>query len=240
MQVLHDFALWRFQRAGNSRLNVNKISLPLAQDSQLLLQRSTVTGRCSVELCAGKRGVNPDFVTIWQLSRMCCTPFNSNINDRWAIFREALSFAIICKNVACISCVPCVMPHCPSFGPAVYRRMSWLLSLPQPSKTKYSRFVALSEYIPPAKIHRPCFLNLAQWSVYLEWKCSERRSRGVQHSWLKGEVMTLAACVFGSCETTAGAPHNCVIITPYYYSHRSLLDIDCCWNALHAAFLLTP
>lgn len=32
IQVLHDFALWRFQRGGNSRLNVNKISLPLAQD----------------------------------------------------------------------------------------------------------------------------------------------------------------------------------------------------------------
>lgn len=75
--------------------------------------------------------------------------------------------------------------------------------LPQPSKTKYSRSVALSEYIPPAKIHRPCFLNLVQWSVYLEWKCSERRSHGAQHGWLKGKVMTMSACVFGGCETTA-------------------------------------
>lgn len=74
--------------------------------------------------------------------------------------------------------------------------------LPQPSKTKYSRSVALSEYIPPAKIHRPCFLNLVQWSVYLEWKCSERRSHGAHHGWLKGKVMTMSACVFGGCETT--------------------------------------
>lgn len=75
--------------------------------------------------------------------------------------------------------------------------------LPQPSKSKYSRSVALSEYIPPAKIHRPCFLNLVQWSVYLEWKCSERRSHGAQHGWLKGKLMTMSACVFGGCETTA-------------------------------------
>lgn len=75
--------------------------------------------------------------------------------------------------------------------------------LPQPLKTKYSRSVALSEYIPPAKIHRRCFLNLVQRSVYLEWKCSERRSRGAQRGWLKGKVMTTSACVFGGCETTA-------------------------------------
>lgn len=75
--------------------------------------------------------------------------------------------------------------------------------LPQPLKTKYSRSVALSEYIPPAKIHRLCFLNLVQWSVYLEWKCSERRSHGAQHGWLEGKVMTMSACVFGGCETTA-------------------------------------
>lgn len=87
-------------------MNVNKISLPLAQDSQLLLQHSTVAGRCNVELCAGKRGVNPDFVTTWQLSRMCCTPFNSNINDRSAIFREALSFARMWR-VSLVSLVSC-------------------------------------------------------------------------------------------------------------------------------------
>lgn len=48
-------------------------------------------------------------------------------------------------------------------APGIYRRGPQvpLDSLSQ-SKTKYSRSVALSEYIPPAKIHRPCFLNLAQ------------------------------------------------------------------------------
>lgn len=40
--------------------------------------------------------------------------------------------------------------------------------------------------------------------------------------------MTLPAHVFGSCETTQV---NHPIVTPYYYSHRSLLDVDCCWNA---------
>lgn len=42
IQVLHDFALSRFQRGGNSRLNVNKISFPLARHSQLLLPRLAV------------------------------------------------------------------------------------------------------------------------------------------------------------------------------------------------------
>lgn len=102
-------------------------------------------------------------------------------------------------------CCNHVVSHITSFGPGVYRRRPWFPLLPKPSKTKYSRSVALSEYIPPAKIHRACFLNLAQWSVYLEWKCSERRSHGAQHGWLKGKVMTLSACVFGSCETTAGS-----------------------------------
>ncbi len=47
IQVLHDFALSRFQRGGNGRLNVNKISFPLVRHSQLLLPRSAVnlTGR---------------------------------------------------------------------------------------------------------------------------------------------------------------------------------------------------
>lgn len=58
IQVLHDFALSRFQRGGNSRLNVNKISFPLARHSQLLLPRSAVNlpgGSRSVELCWKER-----------------------------------------------------------------------------------------------------------------------------------------------------------------------------------------
>lgn len=102
--------------------------------------------------------------------------------------------AFTCSSISLLSCCP-----------GVYRSRPWFPLLLQPLKTKYSRTVALSEYIPPAKIHRLCFLNLTQWSVYLEWKCSEKRSRGAQHGWLKGKVMTLSACVFGSCETTAGS-----------------------------------
>ena len=113
------------------------------------------------------------------------------------------------------------------------------LCSPQPSKTKYSRFVALSEYIPPAKIHRPCFLNLAQWSVYLEWKCSERRSRGAQHGWLKGKVMTLSACVFGSCETTAGSSpqllhcNSTLLLTSQRYWYWLLLECTALHPMLH-------
>lgn len=128
------------------------------------------------------------------------------------------------------SCGPCITT-CHA-GPGVYRPRPWFSLLPQPLKTKYSRCVALSEYIPPAKIHRPCFLNLAQWSVYLEWKCSERRSHGAQHGWLKGKVMTLSACVFGSCETTAGSsPLTAALPFLSYYSHQKDIDIDCCSDA---------
>lgn len=28
-----------------------------------------------------------------------------------------------------------------------------------------------------------------------------------------------------------GASYNRLIVTPYYYSHQSDIDIDCCWNA---------
>lgn len=61
IQVLHDFPLSRFQRGGNSRLNVNKISFPLARHSQLLLPCSAVNllvTLCCAELQrvgAGKR-----------------------------------------------------------------------------------------------------------------------------------------------------------------------------------------
>lgn len=104
------------------------------------------------------------------------------------------------KHVVCISCIPAVKSYFvpPSFGAGVTVQTSVLFA-PQPSKTKYSRLVAPPEYSPPAKIHRFCFLNLAHWSVCLEWKCSGRKGRGTQ----RGEVMTLSARVFGSCETTA-------------------------------------
>lgn len=85
IQVLHDFALSRFQRGGNSRLNVNKISFPLVRHSQLLLPCSAVNlpdGPRCVELCSGKRDVQPDSVTVrWEV-RMSCMPFNDNMNDR--------------------------------------------------------------------------------------------------------------------------------------------------------------
>lgn len=86
IQVLHDFALSRFQRRGNGRLNVNKITFPLVRHSQLLLPRSAVNlpgraPRC-VELCAGERDVNPDSVTVWWEVRMGCTPFSDNMNNR--------------------------------------------------------------------------------------------------------------------------------------------------------------
>lgn len=191
IRVLHDFALSRFQKGGNSRLNVNKISFPLVRHSQLLRPRSAVNlPGClhCVKLCAGKKDINPDSVTIWREVKMSCTPFNGIMNDLSVIISilkldfhvEALVCAALlihfkddfsrylcwhcCKHLVCISCISSVMLYfvVPSFGPGVCRHRPWFLLLPQPSKTKYSRFVALSEYIPPAKIHRPCFLNLAQ------------------------------------------------------------------------------
>lgn len=129
IQVLHDFTLSRFQKGGNSRLNVNKISFH----------------SCVVQ------------------------PAAASTLGRKSARRPKLCGAVCWKK----RCQPWFC-HC--LGPGVYRRRPWFPLLPKPSKTKYSRSVALSEYIPPAKIHRPCFLNLAQWSVYLEWKCSERRS----------------------------------------------------------------
>lgn len=137
-----------------------------------------------------------------------CRNFNlCNIIINLKTVRAAICAGTAASHVVCISRITSLMRRSvsPSFGPGVCRRGPRFPLLPQPSKTKYSGFVALSEYIPPAKIHRPCFLNLAQWSVYLEWKCSERRSCGAQCGWLKGKVMTLSACVFGSCETTAGS-----------------------------------
>lgn len=45
IHVLHDFLLSRFQKGGNSRLNVNKISFPLMQRRQLLLHLLAVNLR---------------------------------------------------------------------------------------------------------------------------------------------------------------------------------------------------
>lgn len=60
IQVLHDSALSRFHRGGNSRLNVNKISFPLAQHSQLQLPRSSCKSAQWPALCAGK----------WEMSKL--------------------------------------------------------------------------------------------------------------------------------------------------------------------------
>lgn len=148
-----------------------------------------------------------DSPALWnQTPEISCWNFNL-CNFIIHFWRWFYPLSADCEHVVCISCITSVMLYfvLPSFGPGVYWHRPWFLLLPQLSKTKYSRFVALSEYIPPAKIHRPCFLNLARWSVYLEWNCSERRSRGAQHGWLKGKVMTLSAYVFGSYETAAGS-----------------------------------
>lgn len=88
IQVLHDFALSRFQRGGNSRLNVNKISFPLVRHSQLLFPHSAVNlpgGPRCVELRAGKRDVNPDSVTVWREDGMSCTPLGGDVNDKSVI-----------------------------------------------------------------------------------------------------------------------------------------------------------
>lgn len=192
MRVLHDFALSRFWRRGNGRLNVNKISFhshvvqPAAASTLVRASLSPYGGGEVLPLSAGRGGWAEGLLT----DMMRDHP-HSHISFRG--FKVKLCNFTIRFNNGCCHMTLTITSVMLSFFPL----------LPVPSTTKYSRSVALSEYIPPAKIHRPCFLNLAQWSVCLEWKCSERRSHGAQHGWLRGKVMTMSACVFGGCETTA-------------------------------------
>ena len=142
IQVLHDFALSRFQRGGNSRLNVNKISFPLEQHSQLLLPRSGSKSagaacaawcwkqRCQPWFChclaGGLRRAARLSVAIWMA---ICNHQHSETNifhvETLVCAPSLIHFAVICACIAARMCfVSPVSPlsRCPS--------LLWSWSLP--------------------------------------------------------------------------------------------------------------
>lgn len=94
----------------------------------------------------------------------------------------------------------------PSFGPLEFTDagLGSLCSLSH-RKLNIADLLLLQNIFHLPKYTGPAFLTLhSDLCIWSGNAVRRRRSRGAQHGWLKGKVMTLSTCVFGSCETTAG------------------------------------